>query len=204
MVELNRDFLFKIYGNRLQELSHIDVSFKKIIKIDSNVFQGLTKLETLNLRNNNLSEINGGLFKSLSSLKELYLSNNKLKKIESDAFKGLGKLETLALSENEIEAIASDAFENCKNLKALNLNNNKLRRIDGECFKALKSIEVLELYENDEKILSFFIPSADLDEWKYDKDKLKEHGFISDWKKFLEIFSQLGIFKIFFVLINTN
>ena len=204
MVELNREFLVKINGNRLQELTHIDASYKRLIKINSNVFQGLTKIEKLNLRNNKISEINGGLFESLSSLKELYLSNNKLKIIESDTFKGLDKLETLTLSENELKKLDSNAFENCINLKVLNLNNNKLKRINGQCFKPFKSIEVLELYENDENFLSFFTSSTAVDEWKYDKDKLKEYGFMSDWKQFLEFFSQLGMFKYIYFFIPSN
>ena len=198
MVELNREFLVKKYGNLLQELTHIDVNDKKINKINSNVFQGLTKIQTLSLNHNKISEINGGLFETLSSLKELYLSNNKLKRIDSHTFKGLDKLETLTLSENEIEVVASDAFEICKNLKALTLNKNKMKEIYGQCFKSLKSIEVLELYENPGNFLSFFKSSTKLDEWKYDKDKLNEHGFISDWEKFLGNFSQLGIFKHIF------
>lgn len=74
-------------------------------------------------------------------------------------------------------------------LKVLRLNTNKLKELDRKCFCLLKSIEVLQLYENDLTALSCFIPWTDLEDWKYNRNKLKENGFVSNWDEFLEQFS---------------
>jgi hypothetical protein len=45
MVELNREYLVKKYGNdNLTNLIEINMTGNKIKKIDSNTFRGLTKL----------------------------------------------------------------------------------------------------------------------------------------------------------------
>ena len=76
MVELNREYLVRIYGKEdLLNLTEIDLSKIGIKKIDSNTFINLTKLETLLLGQNEIEEIDSKLLESLSNLNRLNLSN---------------------------------------------------------------------------------------------------------------------------------
>ena len=66
MVELNREFLEKIYGNdKLQIISEMFINYKKIKKVDSNTFKELSNLEILFLIYNQIEEIDCKLFESL-------------------------------------------------------------------------------------------------------------------------------------------
>ena len=101
MVELNREFLVKKYGNeKLFELREINLYNHKITKIDPKTFKGLTKLEKLSFWINQIEEIDSRLFENLSNLKELYLHGNKLREIDPKCFEPLKKIEVIELYEN--------------------------------------------------------------------------------------------------------
>ena len=70
----------------------IDLRSKGIVSIDSNAFQGLSKLKYLYLYGNELSSIDNTTFQGLSNLLELYLNFNQLSSIGTNTFQGLSKL----------------------------------------------------------------------------------------------------------------
>lgn len=76
-----------------------------------------------------------------------------------------------------------NSFKTLENIKVLFLGNNKLKIIDPKCFVALESIEVIELYDNTYKFDSFLNPST---KYHFNREKLDESGFISNWNKFLK------------------
>lgn len=99
MVDLNREFLTNKY-ECLINLTDINLACSQIRRIDSNVFQELTKLETLWLNDNEIEVIDVRSFESLSNLKELRLYNNKLKEINRRCFEPLKSIEVILLYEN--------------------------------------------------------------------------------------------------------
>ena len=109
-MELNRKFLEDKYGKcRLKRLKEIDLKSSGVNKIKPNAFKirkhildfkGLNKrVETLNLHNNDISEIEEKAFHYLPNLKQLDISNNKLQRFNSNKFKSkqLTKVEILNL-----------------------------------------------------------------------------------------------------------
>ena len=173
----------------LPNLKNLNLSNNNLKRFDSNIFkEDLVNLETLYLNNNELEKIS---FKNLSNLKELYLNDNKLNSIKSDTFEGLTNLTILNLENNNIQNIVFGSFESLTSLKVLKLNHNKLMEINQKCFEPLQSIEVIQLYENELNVRSFFSKSTKLSVSFYDVDSLKEYGFLSDWKDFLEQFPML-------------
>lgn len=101
MVEINREYLIKEYGidNFVNSLN-IDLSERKIKKIDPNTFKGLTKLECLCLDFNEIEEIDRNTFDGLSNLTYLNLFSNKLKKIDRKCFESLKSIELIELTNN--------------------------------------------------------------------------------------------------------
>ena len=59
--------------------SLVDLSNKQISCLNDNVFNGLTKLQTLYLHQNQISSINEKTFNGLTNLKELWLGDNQIK-----------------------------------------------------------------------------------------------------------------------------
>ena len=93
--------------------------------IEAHSFFDLTKLETLILSLNKLSNFfNALIFSTLSSLKYLNLSSNQIEFIQSHLFKDLFKFETLDLSLNRIRLIQSFGLNQLFNLRNVQLNEN--------------------------------------------------------------------------------
>lgn len=89
-------------------------------------FKGLAELEMLDLSQNELAEIPGGVFEMLSKLKNLDLSSNHINHIAKDSFSGLVQLERLYLHANRIQSIHPEAFEGLEMLLELKLQGNQL------------------------------------------------------------------------------
>ena len=175
----------QINGKLFESISNLKELWlhnNRIKQINSDSFKGLENLTSLSLENNQIFEIKDEAFDGLSNLKQLFLNRNKLSTISSSIFKSLTKLEGLWLNDNWLYTIDVNSFKTLENLKVLFLGNNELKRIDPKCFVALESIEVIELYDNTYKFDSFLNPST---KYHFNREKLDENGFISNWNKFL-------------------
>lgn len=93
--------------NRLTRL--VDFSFKKIDRIEKNVFDKMQNLERIALNNNNLIFVETR-FIYLNNLKVLDLSSNLILTIYSYDFNGLDSLEELNLNLNSLESIEPHSF----------------------------------------------------------------------------------------------
>lgn len=94
------------------------------------------------------TEVQGGIYKNLSTLKEVHLDN--VTKINSSAFMNCTGLRELALSP-ELEEIGDNAFTNCILLKSIQTPNN-LTRIGGYAFRGCKNLQKITLNENLQRI----------------------------------------------------
>jgi len=90
-------------------------------------FRGLSSLEVLSLKQNEINQIEDNTFKMLPVLSELYLDNNLLKKVHEQTLRGAINLRVLRLTSNKIRSIAKEAFFNLGSLSELNLSLNKLK-----------------------------------------------------------------------------
>lgn len=94
------------------------------------------------------TEVQGGIYKNLSTLKEVHLDN--VTKINSSAFINCTGLQELTLSP-ELEEIGDNAFTNCILLKSIQTPNN-LTRIGGYAFRGCKNLQKITLNENLQRI----------------------------------------------------
>ncbi|KAI3701596.1 hypothetical protein L6452_26786 [Arctium lappa] len=91
--------------------------------IPDNTIGKLTKLQSLDLSNNHITDLPND-FWSLGSLKTLNLSNNKISMVISSNIGNFGSLEKLDLSFNNFSGSLPESISSLTNLQVLNLNQN--------------------------------------------------------------------------------
>uniref|UniRef100_A0AAQ6ABZ4 Ig-like domain-containing protein n=1 Tax=Amphiprion ocellaris TaxID=80972 RepID=A0AAQ6ABZ4_AMPOC len=120
----------------------------KIRSIDGRRTRELLSVETLDLSNNDITELRGQCFPAGLQIRDLYLGNNKISVLEVSALDHLGStLQVLRLSRNRISQIPVKAFQ-LPRLTQLELNRNRIRQVEGLTFQGLSSLEVLKLQRN--------------------------------------------------------
>ena len=95
-----------------------------------------------------ISEINPGEFKYLSSCKELWMEDNQLSHIAKDMWNGLDSLNLLYLSRNDINDLDPGAFSTLPRIKELWLDENEMTVLSSGTFQGLTSLEMLDLSYN--------------------------------------------------------
>ena len=111
---------------QMTNLKYLDLSFNAIFKLDEGVFSlprnstTVSKLEYVNLSNNQLSYFDPQTFAGLINLVEIDLSNNKLTAI-TNIFPMLPKLRKVRLGHNYFRAFEADLFLDPVYLPSLSL-----------------------------------------------------------------------------------
>lgn len=109
----------------------MDLSNNPIHTLEGGVFDVLTSLETLKLNDCKLTSVSENVFSSVVNLKFLELAGNQLTNTDWPEVLGkLTRLEYLNLRKTGITSLSEDAFSNCTNLVSLILADNELRDLD--------------------------------------------------------------------------
>ncbi|XP_012057851.1 PREDICTED: uncharacterized protein LOC105620986 [Atta cephalotes] len=128
-------------------INNIQLSGCNIKSIEPETFKGQENhLKSLNLRDNELTEIPGINLKTLKNLTVLDLSMNKITKVNDNAFVGT-KLITLKLSDNEVTLVPGSFRGLEKTLKNLNLKGTRQKKVP-EALRGLKTLAFLDLSQN--------------------------------------------------------
>lgn len=124
-------------------------------QVEDDAFDGLTSLQTLLLRDNNILLIPATALSRLPSLTSIHLGFNRVTALSSDILRSVSdRITSLVLSRNVIRELPPAAFEHFKNLKHLDLSGNLLNSISAEVFSGLEmTLEFLSLNQN--RILGF-------------------------------------------------
>ncbi|KAK5872888.1 hypothetical protein PBY51_013546 [Eleginops maclovinus] len=135
-------------GQAASKIVSLYLHHNKIRSIDGRRTRELASVETLDLSNNDITELRGHCFPADLQIRDLYLSNNKITSLEVGALDHLGStLQVLRLSRNRLSQIPVKAFQLPK-LTQLELNRNRIRQVEGLTFQGLSSLEVLKLHRN--------------------------------------------------------
>ena len=102
----------------------LDLYGQSIAGLKAGDFAGLTKLRTLYLDNNGLTELPDEVFAGLTALKDLYLNNNELTTLPGGVFAGLTRLKVLTLYHNALLKLPDGVFEPLIALEALYPSDN--------------------------------------------------------------------------------
>ncbi|PIK53908.1 hypothetical protein BSL78_09226 [Apostichopus japonicus] len=103
------------------------------------MFRSLANLEILCLRNNFIEEIASTALPLPSNLTELDLKYNDLYEIDDDIFRQQSRLKTLLLGNNYISYIAEMAFTDITYLEELDVSSNELESIPPEALGGLRT-----------------------------------------------------------------
>lgn len=116
-------------GLQNTNLTFLDLSCNRMGKIDPGSFQWLSRLETLNLTENNIKHLTKDTFQGLKSLKKLLLTKALVKShtsstpiIDDFSFQPLSALESLILRRTAVREVTEHTFTGLTSLKELDLS----------------------------------------------------------------------------------
>ena len=128
-------------------INNMQLSGCRIKNIETDSFKGQeNSLKSLNLKDNELTEIPSDTLKTLQNLTVLDLSLNKITRVNDNAFNGL-KLVTLKLSDNEVTLEPSALRGLERTLKNLNLKGTRQKKVP-DALRGLKTLAFLDLSQN--------------------------------------------------------
>ncbi|XP_030004935.1 leucine-rich repeat and transmembrane domain-containing protein 2 [Sphaeramia orbicularis] len=120
----------------------------KLASLGASAFANLSSLEELDLSNNYLDNLPGGLFRDMSNLTRLTLHNNSLTVMDRELFQGLGGLQSLDLSLNGLSSVPLGLLDELQSLRWLSLAGNRLHGLERAAFEPLANLQHLELGQN--------------------------------------------------------
>lgn len=145
--ELTNDWVTSAALSPLVRLVALDLSYNKLTKLDQSLLSGLTALQILNVRNNNLHSVAANAFLFQHNLHILLLSHNDLETLHPRAIAGLPVLNSLSLDHNRLRGLHRNALKNCSSLQDLALNNNYLEQVP-KAIRPLTLLRTLDIGEN--------------------------------------------------------
>ncbi|KAL5284860.1 Tl.2 family protein [Megaselia abdita] len=160
VLNLSGNKVESITKNHLKNLSNLkslDISYNAIRLLSRNAFASNTKIQTINLKNNQIDEIRA--FRNLETLVDLDFSNNDVETLQGDLFSNCRSLKTLNLKNNTIRIIFS-AFN--PELISLDLSLNKIQYLQGFEFNGLTSLTHLDISDNVLRKMGAYIPAIKL------------------------------------------
>ncbi|KAJ8033416.1 Toll-like receptor Tollo [Holothuria leucospilota] len=133
--------------HKLSDLTVKNVPFYS--GIPQHAFQNLKDLSLLELRGNNLSNMDFQSMVHLTNLSHLYISDSlAIDSLPTDLFPFLPNLITFELSGTSIKTVCKNDFKYLTNLHLLSLSNNLLFSIDSGAFSDMKYLTALNLDNN--------------------------------------------------------
>lgn len=144
-------------GKRLRDIPENIPTFTTELRLNDNVivklknnglFSKLTNLNKIDLRNNQIVEIEDGAFRGATQLTDLLLTENKLKEVRPKMFGGLKILKTLMLRTNLLTCISNETFSGLESLQLLSLYDNRITTIVSGAFERMSALTTLNLLAN--------------------------------------------------------
>jgi Leucine-rich repeat (LRR) protein len=149
---LTKEKVDELLGKNKSDSNKLEITNSSLSQIAEDAFVNIgTKIEILNLSNNEVASLGANPFKptTLSHLKKLVLSFNPISSLnEENTFSSLKSLEEFELTNSNLKSINEKAFNGLSNLKRLILAYNQLECIEERTFSGLVKLELLVLSFN--------------------------------------------------------
>lgn len=127
-----------------------------ILQVEDDVFEGLSKLEILSLKDNNILLVPASALGCLPSLTALQLDYNRVAALSGDILRAVAShVMTLSLAHNVVRELLPTSFKEFTQLEVLNLSGNLLTNVAATTFTGLEeTLVVLNLSGNHLTLLS--------------------------------------------------
>lgn len=132
---------------RWTKLNELSIAYSFLKTLPSRFLLNCQNLNTLNLKNDWITEIAHDTFENLSNVSILDLSRNFLRFLHKDTFKPLINCLIINLEHNYLHTIHADLFDHNPLLWRLYLNHNDLKTIQ-RSFHTLKQLKTLYIDHN--------------------------------------------------------
>ncbi|VDN04555.1 unnamed protein product [Thelazia callipaeda] len=144
------------FAKLADDLEHLAITWNFLTTVP--VLGYLSKLISLNLNHNQLTELPDNVLKGAENLRHLRLEGNKICSLSSNAMLEIkNMLELLDLSDNCIENIPAQNLRNCMQLTYLDLSHNAVNKIANFELMNLPLLKELRLNNNQ---ISYISPMA--------------------------------------------
>ena len=140
--------LFNGLRDGLHNMISLYLGINYLESLPANLFNSLSKLQVLSLKNNHLVSLPSGLFNGLHDLVGLSLQMNRLESLPADIFNALNNLLWLRLENNHLVSLPASLFKGLHELFRLYLNNNHLESLPEDLFSELHNVGWIRLEYN--------------------------------------------------------
>lgn len=133
-----------------REVLHLDLRSNHIPHLPSEAFKstGLVNLQTLILKDCNISDVHEDAFRGLAILIELDLSRNKIQTLHPGTFRDLTKVRYIVLNHNYLMKLEAGLFTNLLYLQTVEVSHCQLVHIDPRTFVNVTTLSSLKLEGN--------------------------------------------------------
>jgi hypothetical protein len=131
-------------------LQTLIMSSSNVHEIRNDTFQFATsQFGGLYLDHNKISALGPDTFKGATGLRTIHLSSNQISSIDGTVFRDLPYLEYLDLSNNSLVTLDPATFSSNWDLREIYLNHNKINALDGHMFDGIGNSIILDLSKNE-------------------------------------------------------
>ncbi|KAK4881689.1 hypothetical protein RN001_005008 [Aquatica leii] len=133
----------------LSKLEILDLSDNQLVELSKNAFNFMPSLKFLNLsQNNHLTSIPSTLLHKLTHLQTIDFSHMSLKSVPTDIFEKSLELRYIYLNNNDLTELLENSFLNLRNLTAIDLSYNNINTIKSGTFVNIMNVQKLLLKGN--------------------------------------------------------
>uniref|UniRef100_A0A8C7ZYH4 Toll-like receptor 3 n=1 Tax=Oryzias sinensis TaxID=183150 RepID=A0A8C7ZYH4_9TELE len=145
-LDVSHNKLVKVPGDsigRYRGLIHLNASYNSIARVDESLCQSLPLLQTLNLEHNQVHLLKKEDLGQCTTLTRLNIANNRLK-LQEEPFSGLQNLQHLDVSKNKLQSAKLGSRPQLPSLRSLCLGQNVFTSLKSEDFSYLSSSPSLQ------------------------------------------------------------
>ncbi len=124
VLAVGSDSCANVTDDDLKDVTALELQGRSIAALGAGDFDGLIRLQELNLSDNELSELPSSLFDPLFSLRSLYLHDNDLASLPTDLFDRLYLLDELTLHGNQLAELPEGMFDDLSRFNGLLLGRD--------------------------------------------------------------------------------
>lgn len=145
-------------------LYSIDLRNNEIAEVEDEAFSDNSKLEKIDLMENRLTKITKKVLAGdFEDLQEINLSYNMLASIEIGSLDKLPQLESIDLSCNCLKHLHSDVFKKNPEIRQVYLSDNEINKVESDLFNSKTDLKLLDLARNNLD----FIPNLEMKHIKH-------------------------------------